>query len=100
MDGVWFVSSAEGIQFPIYISQFHPEMNIFEWKTEDNVNHETESILFSQHFANFIGKEVRKNNHRFKNQQEEEQYLIYNYNPVQVQDFYEQVYFFKNRRQM
>jgi len=97
LDGLWFVSSAEGKKFPIYVSQFHPEMNLFEWKKEDNVNHERESIEFSQYIANFIGREVRKNEHRFESQEDEDKYLIYNYNPVQVEDFYEQVYFFKNR---
>ena len=97
LDGVWFISSAEGKKFPIYISQFHPEMNVFEWKKEDNVNHEKEAIEFSQHIANFIAKEARKSEHKFSNQEEEDKYLIYGYNPVQVPDFYEQVYFFKNR---
>lgn len=98
LDGTWFVSSAEAKKFPIYVSQFHPEMNIFEWKTKDNVNHDPESIEFSQFIANFIAKEARKNNHRFENSQEEEKYLIYNHNPVKVEDFYEQVYFFKNKK--
>lgn len=98
LDGVWFVSSAEAKHFPIYVSQFHPEMNIFEWKSEDHVNHSPESIRFSQFLANFIGKEARKNRHRFENREEEEKFLIYNYNPVQVEEFYEQVYFFRNRQ--
>lgn len=98
LNGVWFVSSAEGKKFPIYISQFHPEMNPFEWKTEDNVNHSAESIAFTEHIANFIAREARKNDHKFVNEEEEEKYLIYNYNPVKIQEFYEQVYFFENRK--
>lgn len=96
LDGVWFVSSAEAREFPIYFSQFHPEISIFEWKKEDNANHSRESIAISKFLANFIVNEARKNNHKFINEKDEENSLIYNYNPEKVKDFYEQVYFFKN----
>lgn len=96
-DDVWFVSSAEGRKLPFYISQFHPEIAVFEWKKDVKANHEEEAILISQHLGNFFVKEARKNGHRF-GMGEEEELLIYNYSSVKVEEFYEQVYFFKNRK--
>lgn len=96
-DDVWFVSSAEGKKFPFYITQFHPEIAVFEWKKDVKANHEEESVLISQHLGNFFVKEARRNEHRFE-MGEEEELLIYNYSPVRVEEFYEQVYFFKNRK--
>ena len=95
-DDVWFVSSAEGKKYPFYIAQFHPEIAVFEWKKDVKANHEEEADLISQHLGNFFVKEARKNEHRFE-MGEEEGLLIYNYSPIKVEEFYEQVYFFKNR---
>jgi gamma-glutamyl hydrolase len=88
----------EGKELPIYASQFHPEVQIFEWNTDVKSNHSPETVLFSQHLGRFIVGEIRKNNNTFGSFEEEDKWLIYNHPPTQVFNFYNQVYFFKNEK--
>jgi len=94
-NGNLFVSSMEHRKYPIFGTQFHPEVTIFQFGPDVNGNREEENILFSQYLSNFINHQARKNSHRFKNIEEENKYLIYNYAPVKYLDgFYEQAYIF------
>ena len=58
--------------------------------------------MTSQYMANFFVNEARKNHHKFPTQQMEDQYLIYNYNPVHsakifdsLLNHFEQIYIFE-----
>ncbi|KAG2378683.1 hypothetical protein C9374_007831 [Naegleria lovaniensis] len=95
-NGRKYASLFEHESYPIYASQFHPEKAIFEWNTEEVINHSYESVTTNTFFGRFFVNECRKNFHRFKSSQAEDAALIYHYTPVYtyelVQDF-EQCYF-------
>lgn len=77
-NGREFISSLEVIGYPFYGLQFHPEKNLYEWKTGRGIPHGDGATRVSQYFANFFVKEARKNNNHFENE-EEVPHLIYNY---------------------
>lgn len=77
--GQTFISTLEHTTYPFYGIQFHPEKNLYEWKTGKNIPHGSDASRIAQYFANFFINEARKNSHRFKTTQEEELSLIYNY---------------------
>uniref|UniRef100_A0A0K2U1H6 folate gamma-glutamyl hydrolase n=2 Tax=Lepeophtheirus salmonis TaxID=72036 RepID=A0A0K2U1H6_LEPSM len=81
--GLEFISLIEAKNYAFWGSQFHPEKTMFEWSPRINTHdiHSPQSILASQFFANFFVQECRKNEHRFKSREEEENYLISNYDP-------------------
>eukprot|EP01015_Nassula_variabilis_P018191 TRINITY_DN2951_c0_g1_i5.p1 TRINITY_DN2951_c0_g1~~TRINITY_DN2951_c0_g1_i5.p1 ORF type:complete len:157 (+),score=17.43 TRINITY_DN2951_c0_g1_i5:75-545(+) len=94
-DGVEFVSTIEAKDFPFYGTQFHPEKNIYEWRTQFNINHEPLAIEYTQYMSNFFVLEARKNQQSFT-ELDEESYLIYNYDSVYVKRGYQKVFFFTN----
>ena len=77
-NGYDVVDAIEHKQFPIYGVQFHAEKNPFEFHV--NASHTAEAVDATQYFSNFVVQEARKNFHSFSSQEEEDQYLIYNYN--------------------
>ncbi|KAJ1529678.1 hypothetical protein ONE63_006434 [Megalurothrips usitatus] len=101
-DGLTYVSSMESRTYPTYGVQFHPEKNIFEWSPIQKTAHSFDSIRTSQYFANFFVNEARKNYNSFSSEDDEDDALIYNFNPVysgkKIQKKYgfnEQVYLFE-----
>lgn len=94
--GLPFVSAVEGINAPIYGTQFHPEKPMFEWMPGTAVNHDADSIVANQYFANFLVDEARKSNHSFASLAAETAALIYNYNATYTlgPESYTQCYFF------
>jgi gamma-glutamyl hydrolase len=94
--GKEFVSLVEGKKYPVYASQFHPEKNNFEWTQETNpIPHTLMAVRMSQFFADFLVNEARNNDQTFG--KEEDNYLIYNYNPVftgKSGGYFTQTYFF------
>ena len=84
-----FISTIESFDYPIYGSQFHPEVVPFDWLSDSKINHKFEDIQMSQFLANFFVGESRKNFHSFSSEEEENKYLIYNYSPVKAEDFWE-----------
>ncbi|XP_025152457.1 chitobiosyldiphosphodolichol beta-mannosyltransferase isoform X2 [Harpegnathos saltator] len=77
--GQEFISTLEHKNYPFYGMQFHPEKNIYEWKTGKNIPHGINATRVAQYFADFFINEARRNSHRFSTPQEEERSLIYNY---------------------
>ncbi|XP_014472570.1 PREDICTED: chitobiosyldiphosphodolichol beta-mannosyltransferase-like [Dinoponera quadriceps] len=77
--GQKFISTLEHKNYPFYGIQFHPEKNLYEWKTSKNIPHGADAIRVAQYFADFFINEARRNTHRFSSPQEEEQSLMYNY---------------------
>lgn len=77
-----FVSTMEGIKYPFYATQWHPEKNSFEWTKALKIPHEAMSIEVTQYFSNFFINETRSNNHKFKSIEEQEKNMMYNYCPI------------------
>ena len=92
-----FVSTMEGLNYPIYATQWHPEKVSFEWNPAECMNHDFDSVKANLFFARFFVNEARKNSNSFATPAEEQEALIYNYQPVytfpHVTSF-EQCYFF------
>ena len=91
--------------YPIYGTQWHPEMNPFEFNVAEelgnNINHSPNGIRIAQYFANFFVNEARKNFNSFATPEEERDKLFYNYKPVYSAKygmFPEQQYVFDSKR--
>lgn len=76
---VTYVSTIEHRNLSIYGTQWHPEINLFEFLISENINHDRYAVKVSQFLANFFVNEARKNSQHFENRAEEIQSLIYNY---------------------
>merc|ERR1712013_26179 len=82
-EGLEFISTIEAREFPFYGSQFHPEKIAFEWApNRPGIPHSREAVNVAQYFAEFFIDIARHSTHTFQTRGEEEQYLIYNYQPV------------------
>lgn len=94
-NGKEFVSTIEGIDLPIYGTQWHPEKPNFTWNTKYHINHGPEAIRVAQYMANFFVNEARKSTHKFSSEKEEIDALIENYQPVFDKDYtFEDIYYF------
>jgi hypothetical protein len=82
-DGLEFIALMESKVYPIWLSQFHPEKNAFEWTNKyPTIPHFASAVKSAFFFAEFFVQETRKNFHSFASREEEEKYLIYNQVPV------------------
>lgn len=98
--GVQFIASVEHTRYPFYGVQFHPEKISFEWKLSKNYPHSLKAVKANRYFMDFFIKECRKSSHAFASQAEENQYVIYNYEPHftgVLGSAYHQCYFFEPR---
>ena len=97
--GTEFISTMEGIKYPMYSVQWHPEKNSFEWTINENIPHQEMSIKLTQYISNFFVNEARLSSHKFQIPEEETASLIYNYSPVYTGNMsnFEQCYIFKNK---
>lgn len=50
-DGKWFCSAMEGKNLPIFISQYHPEKQAFQWSKTGEIRHNRDSVEMSQYLA-------------------------------------------------
>jgi len=95
-----FISLFESKNYSIWGSQFHPEKNMFEWAVKyDQIPHFEHAVDSATYFANFFVQKCRQNQHKFASREEEEEYLIYNFNPtytgkMDVNYSMQQCYFF------
>ncbi|XP_051897044.1 gamma-glutamyl hydrolase [Pristis pectinata] len=93
--GVQFVSTMEGIHYPFYGVQWHPEVSRFQWQLDMAFPHSPHAVQVSFLLADFFVNEARKSLHYFPSPEEEKAALIYNYNPQYIPaSSYIQVYFF------
>ncbi|KAL1269367.1 hypothetical protein QQF64_031656 [Cirrhinus molitorella] len=95
-NGLEFVSTMEGMKYPFYGVQWHPEVNRFQWDPRYNFPHSSNAVRVSSLLAEFFVNEGRRSSHHFSDAAEESSMLIYNYNPVYMANIsaYEQSYFF------
>ncbi|XP_030633744.1 gamma-glutamyl hydrolase [Chanos chanos] len=77
-----FISTMEAYRYPFYAVQWHPEKSPFEWIDKPGMIHSLSAIKASFYTASFFVSEAMKSQHRFLDQKEEEEALIYNYSPV------------------
>ena len=92
-----FISIAEGVRYPIYATQFHPEKNLFEWDSNLAIPHTQDARDTAQYFANFFIDQCRSNNHTFGGPRQENDVLIYSYEALfsaPRDPSFEQVYLF------
>lgn len=85
----------EAKNYPFVGLQFHPEKNSYEW--EKNDPHSWSAIYSARYFYDWFINECRKNKHRYSNQTELENQLIYNYPKTytgKLNSVFEEVYFF------
>ncbi|GAB5363048.1 hypothetical protein AAMO2058_000850100 [Amorphochlora amoebiformis] len=92
-DGKGFISTMEGINYPVYAVQWHPEKAVFEWTTTAGISHHPAAVQLAQALGNVFVNEARKNNNTFKSMDAEEEALIYNYTPIRgLTSYFEQEY--------
>ena len=81
-NGKEFVSSYEGIDYPIWGLQFHPSRLAYEWRDDEVMNHSLQALQDMQYVAYFLYGQARKSTHAFPSKAAAEEALIYNYAPV------------------
>lgn len=101
-NGKVFVSTMEGIKYPIYTTQWHPEKNSFEWNLNEDIPHESMSIRLTQYMSNFFVDESRRSQHKFSTPEQEAGSLIYNFPVVYTGNVsnFEQCYIFKDKNNL
>ena len=95
-NGTEFVSTMEGKHYPFFSTQWHPEKNSFEWNSTRNISHIAQAIETTQYMSNVLVNKARLSQHKFPLEKEEEDALIYNYNPLYTGTYtvFDQVYAF------
>lgn len=84
-------------RYPFFGVQFHPEKNLYEWVENRNITRTSNAMKANGYFSYFFDRLTRKNDHRFDNDEEEKNALIYNYPTTytgQTDSLYQQCYFF------
>jgi len=95
-----FIALMEAHEYPIWVSQFHPEKNPYEWTRKyDNIPHSKEAMDASAFFARYFVEHTRKNQRHFESREIEEDHLIYNFSPQytgkhEIDFLMEQIYVF------
>jgi len=77
--GTEFISTWEGIKYPVFAMQWHAEKPQFEWNPDEATNHDYDAIISMQYFANFLVQQARMNYHKFDSYNMEYNSLIYNW---------------------
>jgi gamma-glutamyl hydrolase len=89
-----YIATVEGVKYPFYAIQFHPEMVAYTKDDQNGVPQSMEAIKISQLFSNFFVSEAMKNNHTMTNEEKREYDFINSFEntPVFSEDYY--FYFF------
>lgn len=87
--GSTFVGMIEGIKYPIFGSQFHPEKNDFEWNSAA-FPHSYDAVETTIFLSNFFVSQCRKNFNVFP-QNELTPQLIYNWPPIFIDSYFETI---------
>ena len=87
--GSTFVGMIEGVKYPIFGTQFHPEKNLFEWN-QASIPHFYEATEMAQFLSNFFVSQARKNLNVFPSN-ELTPALIYNWPPIFINSYFETI---------
>lgn len=79
VDGNEFVNIYEGINYPIYGLQFHPEKATSAMSKFNPFPHSNSAIYHNRYFADFFVNEARKSTNKFTYSHEEVEALIGNH---------------------
>lgn len=77
-----FGSTIEGRNYPFYATQWHPERNGYSWSLTESLDKSPEAIHAMNYVAEFFVNEARKSTHKFPSLKDEQNSLIYNFNPT------------------
>jgi len=84
MKGTPFISTIEAKKYPIYGTQWHPEIAVFEWVLKSE--HSADSIEVNTWMGRFFINECRKNDNHFIDADAEKKALFYQYVPTYTAD--------------
>nr|XP_009630845.1 gamma-glutamyl hydrolase 2-like [Nicotiana tomentosiformis] len=93
-----YVSTAQARRYPVTALQWHPEKNVFEWRSSQ-IPHTEDAIQVTQHVANYFVSEARKSSNKPAPSKLLDN-LIYNYSPSfagKAGGSFDEVYLFSPR---
>jgi len=93
-NGNSFVSIIEAWDYPIYGTQFHPEKNIYEWDITVPIPHGKNAVRMATYLADFFASEARRNPNQFTTEEELKPWLIYNWDPLFLDGYFNQIFTF------
>ncbi|GIL44397.1 hypothetical protein Vafri_1876 [Volvox africanus] len=80
-NGLEYISTMEGIKYPFFGTQWHPEKPPYEFGM-DEVPHSLDAIRVSQHLSNVFMEHARQSSHHPESKEEELAMLIYSTAPI------------------
>lgn len=90
-----FVSSMESKKYPIMGTQFHPEKVTQAWNDNYGINHSWESVKLNRYFGDQFIQMTRMSKNTFGNYTETQKVLIDNYDKLETEQWYGEIYVFK-----
>jgi len=84
LNGKAYFNSVEAKNYPIYATQFHPEMVQYTFVNRQGVPDSLEAVKVSQLLSNFVVKEARKNRQLFKHEDMKEEDFVNSYSALPV----------------
>lgn len=93
-NGTVFVATAEAKDYPIMLTQFHPEKPSTLFVDRKHINHEWGSLRVQAHLANRFVEMARSNTNSFGNFTETDKFAISNYKMVHSK-VYGEIYVFE-----
>ncbi|KXZ56974.1 hypothetical protein GPECTOR_1g88 [Gonium pectorale] len=80
-NGTEYISTMEGIKYPFFGTQWHPEKPPYEFGMEE-VPHSLDAIRVSQHLSNVFMEHARMSSHKPESKEEELAMQIYSTPPI------------------
>ena len=77
INGVYIASSVEAKNYPIYLTQYHPEV-VLDVADDINANRHPINFRVAFSFASFFTEECSKSNHRFHDLSQLDEKLVKN----------------------
>jgi gamma-glutamyl hydrolase len=93
-NGNRFVSIVEAWDYPIYGTQFHPEKNLYEWDITAPIPHGKNAVKMATYLADYFASEARRNPNQFITEEELKPWLIYNWDPLFLDGYFNQIFTF------
>lgn len=93
-NGDKFVNMYEGIKYPIFGTQFHPEKGSASMFKFRDFEHTNSAQQLNRYIADFFVQEAKKNTNKFPTYAEEVAALIGNYEKLETTSYYGGLYLF------